>query len=82
MFHKFIKDEFKVIKYKIGYAQVSTKHQNLDLQIEALEKAGCEKNDQEKIIAPLKNERWTEKNFLKIAYLLQEQFYFRVLFGH
>jgi len=34
---------------KIGYARVSTKDQNLDLQIEALEKAGCEKIYQEKI---------------------------------
>ncbi|WP_407480060.1 recombinase family protein [Elizabethkingia miricola] len=28
---------------KIGYARFSTKDQNLDLQIEALEKASCEK---------------------------------------
>lgn len=34
---------------KIGYARVSTKDQNLDLQIEALEKAGCEKIYHEKI---------------------------------
>ncbi|HCZ8393720.1 hypothetical protein CMU11_16990 [Elizabethkingia anophelis] len=27
----------------MGYARVSTKNQNLDLQIEALEKASCEK---------------------------------------
>ncbi|WP_416338765.1 recombinase family protein [Pedobacter sp. MC2016-05] len=27
---------------KIGYARVSNKEQNLNLQIEALEKAGCE----------------------------------------
>lgn len=33
----------------IGYARVSTKDQNLDLQIEALKKAGCEKIYQEKI---------------------------------
>jgi len=28
---------------KIGYARISTKDQNIELQKEALEKAGCEK---------------------------------------
>lgn len=40
---------------KIGYARVSTKDQNLDLQIEALEKAGCEKIYQEKVSGSTKN---------------------------
>lgn len=40
---------------KIGYARVSSKDQNLDLQIEALEKAGCEKIYQEKISGATKN---------------------------
>lgn len=40
---------------KIGYARVSTKDQNLDLQIEALEKADCEKIYQEKISGATKN---------------------------
>lgn len=40
---------------KIGYARVSTKDQNLNLQIEALEKAGCEKIYQEKISGATKN---------------------------
>ena len=40
---------------KIGYARVSTKDQNLELQIEALEKAGCEKIYQEKISGATKN---------------------------
>lgn len=33
----------------IGYARVSTQDQNLDLQIDALTKAGCKKLFQEKL---------------------------------
>jgi DNA invertase Pin-like site-specific DNA recombinase len=40
---------------KIGYARVSTKDQNLDLQIEALQKASCEKIYHEKISGATKN---------------------------
>ncbi|MFP3598555.1 recombinase family protein [Chryseobacterium sp. SIMBA_029] len=40
---------------KIGYARVSTRDQNLDLQIEALETAGCEKIYQEKISGATKS---------------------------
>jgi DNA invertase Pin-like site-specific DNA recombinase len=50
---------------KIGYARVSTKDQNLDLQIEALEKAGCEKIYQEKISGATKNRPELDKMIRK-----------------
>jgi DNA invertase Pin-like site-specific DNA recombinase len=34
---------------KLGYARVSTKEQTLDLQLDALEKAGCSKIYTEKV---------------------------------
>ncbi len=46
---------------KIGYARVSTRDQNLDLQIEALQKAGCEKIYQEKISGGTKNRPEVDK---------------------
>ena len=36
---------------KIGYARVSTLEQNLDLQLQAPEKAGCKKIFREKVSA-------------------------------
>ena len=39
----------------IGYARVSTKDQNLSLQLEALKKAGAEKIFQEKISGATKD---------------------------
>ena len=51
---------------KIGYARVSTKNQDLSLQLDALEKIGCQKIYQEKITGSTRNRterkksvRWT-----------------------
>lgn len=38
---------------KIGYARVSTREQNLDMQVMALEEAGCERIYEEKWSAVL-----------------------------
>ena len=40
---------------KIGYARISTKNQNLDLQIDALKKSGCEKIYKDIISGSLSN---------------------------
>lgn len=49
---------------KIGYARVSTKEQNLDMQIDALRKVGCEKIYQEKA-SGAKTERPELNNILQ-----------------
>jgi len=48
---------------KIGYARVSTKDQNLDLQIDALKKAGCKKIYEE-IVSGAKKDRPVLANLL------------------
>lgn len=51
---------------KIGYARVSTQDQSLDLQLDALEKAGCEKVYQEKM-SGMKDDRPQLHDLLKYA---------------
>jgi DNA invertase Pin-like site-specific DNA recombinase len=41
--------KIEMLNMKIGYARVSTLEQNLDLQLRALEKAGCKKVFREKV---------------------------------
>ncbi len=49
---------------KVGYARVSTKYQNLDSQIDALQKAGCEKIFKEKMSGNKRNNRKELNNAL------------------
>jgi len=44
-----------------GYARLSTREHNLDLQIDALKKAGCEKIYQEKASGTKTNKEELEK---------------------
>ena len=46
---------------KIGYCRVSTADQNLDLQIDALKKAGCERVYQEKISGRIESREQLDK---------------------
>ena len=48
----------------IGYARVSTQDQNLELQTEALEKAGCKKIFEDKVIEALAA-RFQDEDFWK-----------------
>lgn len=49
---------------KIGYARISTKEQNLDMQIFALEDAGCEKIYEE-VVSGAKSDRPVLNNLIK-----------------
>lgn len=49
---------------KIGYARVSTKEQSFDLQVDALEKAGCQKIYKE-VVSGVKAERKALNNLLE-----------------
>jgi DNA invertase Pin-like site-specific DNA recombinase len=51
---------------KIGYARVSTLEQNLDLQLQALKKAGCRRIFQEKISAGMRNRPEFQRMFDQI----------------
>ena len=51
---------------KIGYARVSTEDQNLSLQIDALEKFGCDRIFQEKVSGVSKNRKEFENLLLHI----------------
>jgi DNA invertase Pin-like site-specific DNA recombinase len=55
-----------VILVKIGYARVSTIDQSLDLQLDALENAGCEKIYEEKL-SGMKDDRPQLQELLKYA---------------
>jgi len=50
----------------IGYARVSTRSQNLDLQIDALKKEGCEKIYQDQISGSLFNRPALEQLLLDL----------------
>ena len=51
---------------KIGYARVSTEDQNLDLQLDALNKFGCDRIFQEKVSGVSKNRKEFENMLLHL----------------
>ena len=57
---------------QIGYARVSTLDQNLDLQIDALNQAGCKKIFQEKITGTkLKREQLIVQRLLPVPTIVR-----------